>query len=54
MATVTPVLNNMEGVEKWEVDTASPDKTLTITTKGLNVESLQAKLGKVGYKAARV
>lgn len=28
--TVTGFINEVEGIEKWEVDTENPDKTLTV------------------------
>lgn len=29
--TVTNFLNDVEGIEQWEVDTDNPDKILTVT-----------------------
>ena len=30
IATVTPVLNTLEGIFKWDVDTANREKILTV------------------------
>lgn len=54
VAKVTPVLNEMEGITKWEVDTANPQKTLTIETDSLKEDDLIAKLSTVGFKAESV
>lgn len=32
IGAVAPALNNLPGVENWAVDTADPDKILTLTT----------------------
>ncbi len=49
-----PFLNKQEGVESWEVDTANPDKILTIESDGASEEDVKATLQKVGFKAERV
>ncbi|MBB5395016.1 MULTISPECIES: heavy-metal-associated domain-containing protein [Mucilaginibacter] len=52
IATVTPVLNNLDGVQKWEVDTANPDKVLTVdTNKGLNPNEVISALKAKGFQA---
>ncbi|SEN08162.1 Heavy-metal-associated domain-containing protein [Mucilaginibacter gossypiicola] len=55
IATVTPVLDTLKSVEKWEVDTADPDKILTVTaapelSAGEVISALQTK----GYQAESV
>lgn len=55
IATVTPSLNNLKGVEKWEVDTKSPDKILTVQTgKGLVAEQVIASLKEKGFGAVKL
>ncbi len=55
IAAVTPHLNNLSEIEKWEVDTQNPDKVLTIQGKErLNEESIVDTLEKAGYKADRI
>ncbi|WP_339667001.1 heavy-metal-associated domain-containing protein [Maribacter arcticus] len=51
VSKVSPLLNNQKGVESWEVDTANPDKILTIESDGATEEDVQATLQKVGFKA---
>ena len=52
VAQVTPYLDEMVGKDNWNVDTVSPEKTLTISTPG-QVTSTQiiSKLQEVGFKA---
>jgi copper chaperone len=51
VSKVTPFLNKQEGVKSWEVDTANPDKILTIKSDGATEEDVKATLQKVGFKA---
>jgi len=54
IATVTPFLNDKEGIEKWEVDTANPQKILTVTTESLKASDIIETLQKAGYKAEQI
>ncbi|AFL82606.1 copper chaperone [Aequorivita sublithincola DSM 14238] len=54
VSKVTPFLNKQKGVESWEVDTANPDKILTIESDGASEEDIKATLQKVGFKAETV
>lgn len=54
ISTVTPFLNNKEGIEKWEVDTANPQKILTVTTEDLKATDIIETLQKAGYKAEQI
>ncbi|WP_445735128.1 heavy-metal-associated domain-containing protein [Mariniflexile sp.] len=54
VSKVTPFLNKQEGVESWEVDTANPDKILTIKSDGATEEAIKATLQKIGFKAEAV
>jgi copper chaperone len=52
IAAVTPALDNLNGVEKWEVDTANPDKILTVETdSGLEADQVVTALKTKGYNA---
>ena len=51
VSKVTPFLNKQEGVKSWEVDTANPDKILTIESDGASEEDLKSTLQKIGFKA---
>ncbi len=52
IAAVTPVLDNLKGVDKWVVDTTTPDKVLTIeTANGLEADQVVTALNAKGYQA---
>ncbi len=51
IATVTPYLNALSAIEKWEVNTNSPDKLLTIAGEQAEVSDIQEALQKAGYQA---
>ena len=49
VAKVTPLLNATEGIENWSVDTANPDKVLSVTT-ALPEEVVIETIKKAGFK----
>ena len=51
LASVTPHLNEAEGIESWKVDLDNPDKTLTVETDQLKEEDVIAAVKKAGYEA---
>lgn len=51
VATVTPHLNQIKGIEKWSVDTTNPRKILTVEASGLEPAVIVEKLKEAGYKA---
>ncbi|MEJ7557822.1 MAG: heavy metal-associated domain-containing protein [Pedobacter sp.] len=52
---VTPILNELNNVAKWEVDTTHPDKVLSIETDAaLNPKEVIMQLDKVGYQAIKI
>jgi len=52
IAAVTPVLDNLKGVDKWAVDTTTPEKVLTIeTANGLEADQVVTALNAKGYQA---
>lgn len=51
IAAVTPHLNQVEGIDKWEVDTANPDKVLSVETENLSADEIKQAVEKAGYKA---
>lgn len=52
---VTPVLNGLNHVNKWEVDTSHPDKILSIETEeALNPKEVIMVLDQVGYHAEKI
>ncbi|MBC7567114.1 MAG: cation transporter [Pedobacter sp.] len=55
IAAVTPHLNKLSDIEKWEVDTQNPDKILTVEgTAGIDEQKVIDTLAKAGYKAEKV
>lgn len=47
---VTPTLNEEAGAGNWQVDTANPDKILTVTTATLTVAAVVAAVEKAGFE----
>ncbi|GAB2960425.1 hypothetical protein GCM10027048_30180 [Hymenobacter coalescens] len=47
---VTPTLNGEKSIENWQVDTANPDKILTVTCD-LNSDEVVELVEKAGFKA---
>lgn len=55
IAAVTPTLNTLEGVNKWEVDTTTSNKILSIQTEnGLTANEVVESLKKRGYQAQKI
>lgn len=56
VSSVTPHLNNMEGVRNWKVDTQDPDKVLTIEAEDeqLNANAVARVLVHAGFKADEI
>lgn len=55
IATVTPFLNNLSQITKWEVNTENPDKILTVDgSESLNENDIVETLEKAGFKAERI
>ncbi|WP_295124367.1 heavy-metal-associated domain-containing protein [uncultured Chitinophaga sp.] len=50
VATVTPFLDKVVGHDHWKVDTASPDKILTVETEDTNAEAVKLAVQEAGYK----
>jgi len=51
VATVTPHLNQIKGIGKWNVDTSNPLKILTVEDSELLPDAIIEKLKEAGYKA---
>ncbi len=51
VAKVTPALDELVGVDKWEVDTSARNKVLTLETEEpISLDLLNEKLANLGYK----
>ncbi len=51
VASITPHLNANSEIKNWEVDTANPQKVLTVETDTLSHEVIQEIVNKAGYRA---
>lgn len=54
IATITPHMNKVEGIINWKVDTANPQKIMTVEASGLPPEVIIETLKQAGYKAESV
>ncbi|MEO7214735.1 heavy metal-associated domain-containing protein [Mucilaginibacter sp.] len=55
IAAVTPALDNLSGIAKWEVDTANPDKILTVeSNERLTPNEVISALKSKGYHAEKI
>jgi len=55
IAAVTPHLNKLSDIEKWEVDTQSLDKILTIEGKaGIDEHEVIDTLERAGFRVEKV
>jgi copper chaperone len=48
---VKPFLDAKEGINKWEVDIYTPEKTLTVEAENLTAEEIKNEVEKAGFKA---
>ena len=54
IATVTPYLNKLSGIDKWSVDTTNPNKILTVETPDLDAQVIIEVLKEAGYKGETI
>ena len=54
VSKVTPLLNEAEGIEKWEVNTNDSLKILTVETDELSAEEVKNIVNKAGFKAEKI
>lgn len=55
ITTVTPFLNDIPEISKWEVDIDNPEKILTVEgSDQLTAETVVSKLEKAGYVATEL
>ena len=50
VVTVTPFLNDAEGVCHWEVDTNTKEKVLTVKSTGISHQEVIEAVQKAGFK----
>lgn len=51
VAKVTPSLNENPNIKEWKVDTANPQKILTVKTDNLFEDDVKEIVVKAGFKA---
>ncbi|RYE37052.1 MAG: heavy-metal-associated domain-containing protein [Sphingobacteriaceae bacterium] len=55
VAKVTPVLNNLNGIEHWEVDTAGKDKVLTVkTSQNVTPQQINLAIKSIGFQSETI
>ena len=54
VATVTPHLEAVSGIESWIVDLKDPNRTLTVETDTVDAGMIQKAVQAAGYKAEPV
>ncbi|GAA4452904.1 hypothetical protein GCM10023189_17070 [Nibrella saemangeumensis] len=54
VATVTPHLNKLEGVERWDVDLQNPNRILTVEADSASEQEVVKAITEAGYKAEAV
>jgi copper chaperone len=54
IAAVTPFLDKVIGIEKWEVDTANLDKVLTVTCNLIDTLSIENAVKEAGYSIEKI
>lgn len=48
--TVTPFLNELEGIKSWNVDTENPNKILSVETDSLKAEIIVETVEDLGFE----
>ena len=54
IARITPHLNQLEGIDKWSVDTTTQMKILTVETADITPEAIINALKDAGYKGEAI
>ena len=54
VATVTPHLEKVADVDRWDVDLTSPDRILTVEASGASREEVVKAVTEAGYRAEAV
>ena len=49
IASVTPSMDNTEGIVKWHVDIDNPDKILTVEVADIDPQIVEEAVKKAGY-----
>lgn len=54
LAKVTPHLDALEGIEKWNVDILNPNKVLTVEVCDIDSVQVAEAVQKAGFKAEKI
>lgn len=54
IAKVSPVLNEIAGENKWNVDLKNPKRILTVSSDSDNENKIVTALQNIGYKAEEI
>ncbi len=54
IAKVTPYLNSVEGIDKWEVDTADKNKVLSIISERVVESDVVKAVQQAGFKIEKI
>jgi len=52
IAKITPFLDELNSIGKWEVDTNSPDKILSVQGDDITADEIQNVLKRAGYNSS--
>lgn len=52
IAKITPFLEELKAISKWDVDTESPDKILTVQGEVITADEIQNALKRAGYNSS--
>ncbi len=54
VAKVTPHLENVTGINDWEIDIINPDKILTVDAADASAEQVKAAVAAAGFTAEEI
>lgn len=54
LATVSPFLNGLEEIRKWDVNILTPEKILTVETTSPDAGEILAAVRKAGFTAEEI
>lgn len=54
IAKATDTLNNLAGIEKWSVDTSTPDKILSIANEDVKEDEVINAVEGIGFKILKI
>jgi copper chaperone len=54
VAQVTPAMEAADGIQHWEVDTANPNKVLSVQSNGITEDEIVKTVQRAGFKIERI